>query len=129
MTKRSRSRKTGRYIRSRHRNEKWSRYGRVKVRRNTKGRFVAWHKTRHYTKGKTVKRKWATQARRTKWTHRARAPSIFSKKVILRGKWKGETKQIEKTEKGYVLKNWVIEQMGKARHGEGWDARPQVISG
>lgn len=129
MTKRSRSRKTGKFIRSRHRNEKWNRYGKVKVRRNTKGRFVSWHKTRHYNRGKTAKENWGTATRRAKWTHVARAPSVFRKKVILRGEWKGKLKQIEKTERGAVLKNWVIQQIGDARRGEGWDAKPQVISG
>ncbi|GEM_PF-5214805 len=69
--------------------------------------------------------------RYTRIRYRPRPPSAqftFSKRVILRGRWKGKNKQIEKTERGNVLKDWVIREMSKARHGEDWDSRPQVIS-
>jgi hypothetical protein len=82
-----RSKKTGRFIRSRRkssghrtstrrrtrggrRTESWSKRGRVRVRRNRRGQFVTWHKVRRYTRGKTAKRRWGTQARKTKWTTR-----------------------------------------------------------
>jgi hypothetical protein len=50
------------------------------------------------------------------------------KTVILRGTWKHEKKVMQKTERGNVLKDWVIEQMSKAKNHDGWDMRPQVTS-
>jgi hypothetical protein len=105
-----RSKKTGRFIRSRRRSskhitstrrktrggrriEKWKgKRGRVRVRRNRKGQFVTWRKLRRYTRGKTAKRKWGTTARTRKWAARA------GKRRILGGRgaavW-GGNKRIE----------------------------------
>jgi hypothetical protein len=52
----------------------------------------------------------------------------FGKRVILRGKWKGKNKEIEQRDSGSKLKDFVIREMLKAKHGEGWDFRPQVSS-
>lgn len=60
---------------------------------------------------------------RIRYRHRP-ISGVFPKRVILRGKWKGKNKEIEKTDTGRNLKDWVIQQMSK---GE-WDARPQVMS-
>jgi hypothetical protein len=59
------------------------------------------------------------------------APSIqinLQKRIILKGRWKGKTKEIEQRDSGGRLKDFVMREMSKARHGDGWDARPQVIS-
>lgn len=47
---------------------------------------------------------------------------------MLKGRWKGEKKEVKQTETGLKLKDFVMREMSKAKHGDGWDARPQVIS-
>jgi hypothetical protein len=66
---------------------------------------------------------------RMKYRHRPVSVQFtFPKTIILRGKWKGKNKEIKQTDRGYSLKDFVMREMAKAKHGEGWDARPQVIS-
>jgi len=55
-------------------------------------------------------------------------PQVFPKRVILRGRWKGKTKEIEKTGEGRDLYGWVKDNMIEAKRREGWDSKPQVMS-
>jgi hypothetical protein len=84
MAKRKLSKKTGRFIRSKgrthrrkshgrkshrararkvwrkslHQKETWKKRGKVRVIRNSKGRFVTWRKVRHYARGKKATTRW-----------------------------------------------------------------------
>lgn len=108
MTKRRRSKKTGRFIRSRHhrtstkrrtrgrrRTETWK-GKRVRVTRNKRGRFVTWRKVRRYTRGKTAKQKWGTTARERKWKARTgRGKRIGGSHIAVYGSAHGKNKRIQ----------------------------------
>lgn len=65
----------------------------------------------------------------TRMRYRRRPIIDFGKRVILRGKWKGKNKEIEKTGEGRDLYGWVKDRMVEAKRREGWDSKPQVMSG
>jgi hypothetical protein len=84
-----------------HRTEKWKgKTGKVKVTRNSKGRFVTWRKIRHYTRGKTAKHKWGTTVRRRAWT-----TSAFSgqKQIAVYSTVNGENRRYQIIGSGHSL--------------------------
>ena len=52
----------------------------------------------------------------------------LQKRIILKERWKGKTKEIEQRDSGSKLKDFVMREMSKASHGDGWDSRPNVTS-
>lgn len=114
MTKRRRSKKTGRFIRSRRRTstkrksrrrggrrtESWK-GKRVRVRRNRKGQFITWHKVRRYTRGKTARQKWGTTVRTRAWTSRGKR--VGGNHVSAYSTADGESKRVQMSGSGQSL--------------------------